>query len=252
NCSSHIFGRCKKIIESFFIRWFDHVFVVSPSIENWYRENYKVCNISLVMNCPLLVKLPRSNYLREKFSIPDDHVIFIYQGIITKGRGVEIILDAVRAQEKKSVCVLLGYGALFEQYLKLSETDDHLLVHPAVEPAAILDITASADCGVSFMENSSLSQYFSLPNKLFEFGMAGLPVITSPTLDQSRYIEENKNGIVAENYDSCSLSRAFKKFLNHEEGYFLPEVKKTRKIYNWQNQEDVIQKVYTNIFKVNP
>ena len=51
----------------------------------------------LVLNSPEL-KLKNfdatsNNYLREKFNIPENCKIFIYLGIIGKGRGIDLYLD---------------------------------------------------------------------------------------------------------------------------------------------------------------
>ena len=43
----------------------------------------------------------------------------------------------------------------------------------------LMDYTASCDIGWGLIKNCGVSNYFSLPNKLFEYSLAGLPTIIS-------------------------------------------------------------------------
>jgi glycosyltransferase involved in cell wall biosynthesis len=66
--------------------------------------------------------------------------------------------------------------------------------HPAIKPSEILSYTCSADVGLSIIENSCLSYYYSLPNKFFEYIAAGVPVIASDFPDMSAIVNEHKVG----------------------------------------------------------
>ena len=61
----------------------------------------------------------------------------------------------------------------------------------------LLALTATADFGLSLIEPVSLSYEYCMPNKLFEYMMAGVPVIVSPTVEQRKLVERYGSGIVA-------------------------------------------------------
>ena len=58
--------------------------------------NYKHLNYETVFNFPLLNKIKKTNYLRSKFKINKDKKIIIYQGVVEKGRGIDVLLDCVQ------------------------------------------------------------------------------------------------------------------------------------------------------------
>ena len=82
-----------KFFEKIFIKKFDHIFVTSNEISNWYKKKYKIENISTIFNCLSYKKFINSNYLRKKFKIKKNEKIFIYLGALSHGRGIDIILN---------------------------------------------------------------------------------------------------------------------------------------------------------------
>ena len=120
-------------------------------------------------------------------------------------------------------------------------------MHDAVEPDKMFAMTSSADCGVSFFENTSLSQYYALPNKLFEFGACSLPVIVSPTLEQKMYVESNHNGIVCDGFSENDLYNACLKFLSLQPENFRNAIALARHKYSWQEQERSMISTYQSL-----
>lgn len=245
NGSGTIFKFFKRIIERFSIAFFRHCFFVSPSILSWYKDKYDIKCASVVMNCPkYFPSIKPTNYLREHFGLTDQHVLFLYQGIFSKGRGIEILVRAIDRLPENAVLICLGYGALEYELRDKARTNPKLFVHDAVLPAEIFEISSSADCGVSFFENTSLSQYYALPNKLFEFGACYLPVIVSPTLEQKIYVEGNHNGIVCGGFSEEDLYNACLEYLSLRPGHFRNAIELARYKYSWQEQERSMLSIY--------
>lgn len=72
----------------------------------------------------------------------------------------------------------MGYGALQDEIINITKVYKNIFFQPAV-PHNIPDYTSSADVGISSLVDlsSCLSYYYSLPNKIFEYLMAELPII---------------------------------------------------------------------------
>jgi glycosyltransferase involved in cell wall biosynthesis len=248
NGSSSTFKFFKRIIERFSIGFFRYCFFVSPSILNWYKDKYGIECASVVMNCPkYLPNINSTNYFREHFGLTDQHVLFLYQGIFAKGRGIESLIRVIDRLPENAVLICLGYGALDDELREKARTNPKLFVHDAVAPAKIFEITPSADCGISFFENTSLSQFYALPNKLFEFGACFLPVIVSPTLDQKLYVEGNHNGIVCGGFSDEDLYNACLEYLSLAPGHFKDAIEVARYKYSWQEQERSMLSVYQSL-----
>ena len=236
-----------QLIEGLFIRFADAVITVSDGIAEEYSRLYKIEKPTLVLNCPPYQDFPKKNLFREKFGIASDQTIFLYQGGLAKGRGIEILLDAFTEIEPSKVIVFMGYGVLEEAIRKHAELNRNIYFHPAVKPEVLLDYTSSADFGISTIENACLSYYFCLPNKMFEFVMAGLPVIVSNLPEMKRVVEENGIGVVAKENTVEGLRDAIQRASRLDRNEVEAGIAKCKLIYNWEEQEHQLRAVYAGL-----
>jgi glycosyltransferase involved in cell wall biosynthesis len=198
--------RIAKFTEKNCIAHVDHIFVVSESIASWYEEEYCIRRPTVVLNVPFLTEELKSNYFREKFGIQASKKIIIYQGDLSFGRGVETILNCfLKKRNDSCVVIFMGNGNLRKKIIGASNSSDSIFFHDFVLPKDIFRYTSSADIGVSLIENTCLSYYYCLPNKFFEYAMAGLPVIVSNVFELSNIVNLAKNGVVSE----CTGERCF-------------------------------------------
>ena len=130
----------------------------------------------------------------------------------------------------------------------LSNADGRLLckiyVHDAVAHEQVVPIAKSADIGLCLIQNISLSDYFCLPNKLFEYSFSGLPVLASRFPDISALVKKYNLGICCD-LDSKSIYRAIKEF--EVLGEF-PKID-TNLLYelSWGAQEKKLLELYESI-----
>lgn len=162
-------------------KFVDALIVVSPSIDAWYQNKFGPKLSLVVLNSPLIsTKTPcESDYLRKRFSIPLGQKIFIYVGGLAPGRGIELISQTFVHPSIASHLVFLGYGDSTDDLKQLAMRHFNIHVHDAVPHADVVSIVQSADFGLCMIENVSLSDYYCLPNKIFEYCFAGIPVLAS-------------------------------------------------------------------------
>lgn len=137
----------------------------------------------LIRNLPKREELKPNNYLREYFSIPSEKKIFVYVGGLQQDRGLEKIIAIMPQIKEKVAFVMLGEGALLDTLqtqCKSFAIQDAVHFHPAIDSDKVIDILSSADVGISLIEQNSKSYELALPSKVFEYMLAGLPVICSP------------------------------------------------------------------------
>jgi len=186
-----------KIKERLLIRFVDHTLVVSDSIAAWYRQAYKRDAITVVRNMPSANGWSRheqpSSIFRERFGI-DGGVVFLYQGALMRGRGIDLLLSAFSKVGKDKHIVLMGYGSYEPQVKQFAEKFSNIHFHEAVKPDEVMRYTAGADVGICLIENVCLSYYYSLPNKLFEYTLAGMPVIVSKFPEMLKFVAAFENG----------------------------------------------------------
>lgn len=244
-----LFGVRKKLakfLEKFFIKFVDNIFVVSENIADWYRDTYKIDRPTVLLNAPkYFAPTKKNNKFREHFGIAEDVKIFLYQGALAKGRGVELLLKAFSERnDAKSALVLMGYGELEARIKQVSENSANIYLHPAVSPQVVLDYTSSADYGFSFIENTCLSYFFCMPNKLFEYIMAGLPVLISNVKEMSDLVKKYEIGLVIEEEKTATINFAIEKIQQLDIGLLKQNLKKCAIENSWEMQEDKMIKEY--------
>ena len=85
--------------------------------------------------------------------------------------------------------------------------------HPAVPPGGLLDVTASADVGLCLIEPLTESLRLSLPNKLFEYLAAGIPVVGTRLPEIRRVIEEYDVGATVDDLRPESIAAALQRVI---------------------------------------
>jgi glycosyltransferase involved in cell wall biosynthesis len=238
---AHIHGITKKIyrlVERFFIRFADSTITVSDSIANEYRDLYHITKPHLVLNCPPLKKRGNYNHFRYKFGIPQDQIIFLYQGGLMHHRGIEEIINTFK--ERKEIVVFMGYGILEDMIKEAAQNHPNIYYHEAVSPEVLLEYTASADIGLMLIDNISLSYYYCAPNKFFEYIMAGLPVIISDLYEMKKIISQYDNGLVRHH----SLAEVLEQINPSQIERMKQGSIKAAHYYCWENQEQALLAAY--------
>lgn len=171
---SRILSRCAGII------------TVSPLIVQEMRARYAVTDVTIVRNIPPYRAITRKDHLRRLPGLSSAARIALYQGNLQADRGLDLLIRAARFLEHENVLVLMGKAVgdmreKLEALIVSEEVADRVKILPAVPYEELLDWTSSADLGlIIFAPDFSSNIQMCLPNKLFEYLMAGLPVLATP------------------------------------------------------------------------
>lgn len=193
NGQTKLFSKITLCIEKSCWNSVDLFITVSRSIDNWYQEELGAKKSIIVLNSPEIVDSHGeldASYLKTKFKLPNKRPLFIYVGLLSKGRGVDILLDLFSAEIKEADLVFLGYGDLKDQVLEFTNRNKNIFFHPPTEHNKVVEIVRSADYGLCFIEDVSLSDFYCLPNKLFEYAFAGVYVLASDFPEISAVIKK--------------------------------------------------------------
>ncbi len=167
------------------IRYCSATITVSPPIMQEIRERFRARNIILVRNVHRYQAALPSNCLRQLLNLDTSTRIALYQGNIQADRGLHVLVQAARFLEPDIVIVMMGKGvgeapAQLEALALSEKVADHIKIVPPVAYDELLEWTASADIGlILYPPDYSLNVKMCLPNKLFEYIMAGLPVLAT-------------------------------------------------------------------------
>jgi glycosyltransferase involved in cell wall biosynthesis len=237
--------RLARLVELICISAVDLVITVGPMICDWYRKRYQINNVVAVLNCPPFKQVPLRGRLREELGIGQQKTICLYQGALCSGRGIELLLDSFENSEDDSVVlVCMGYGELENAIKRIAARCSRIYYFPAVPPSVVLDYTVDADIGFALIENTCLSYYLCLPNKLFEYAMAGVPVVCSPLPEMASLVLNYKIGALIDHASPAGVMRAVQAVNSLDRDQLKLCFNDFNSLFRWEEQEKIMTNAY--------
>ena len=238
----------KKVIgwmESWHIKKAERLITISPGIQKEYERLYGVGNIALVRNTPHLTETISGNIYREKFSIRADQKIFLYQGMLGPDRGIEELIEAFhKRQDDCAVLMIMGQGKLLPIVQAASKINPLIFHHPYVPYHEINQYTSSADVGLNMAKDSCLNHTYCLPNKIFEYIQALLPIVTNDLVDCSALIQAYDIGTIIHSYHSDGINKAIDEMLDKDVSQLTSNLRKAKSELNWEKEQQQLIEVY--------
>ncbi len=227
-----------------------YVFTVNNSIAKIYTDEYKV-DVKVVRNVPMLSSFNGIEAQKREFlGILDGYKVIVLQGAgINVDRGAEEVIDAMQ-YINNAVLLIIGGGDVIDrlkgmvEQMKMSNTVRILGKMPF---EALIRHTAMADLGLTLDKDTNVNYKYSLPNKLFDYIHAGVPVLASPLVEIKNVIEEYEIGTCIDSHDPKHIANKINEILKDENKLQL--WKKNTKIasekLNWEIEEKQLVQVYS-------
>ncbi|MDP4686221.1 MAG: glycosyltransferase family 4 protein [Salibacteraceae bacterium] len=242
-------------IESEQIHVVDHVITVNKSIARELSERYGVKEPTIVMNCPpAMLKVPeKSALLRNKAGIKSDELVILYQGGYSTGRGLEELILSMKYVKNGSL-VMMGWGPIEDDLRALASKNglaSKIKFIPPAEQHEVLKYTCGADLGIIPYRAIGLNNYYTSPNKLFEYIQAYVPVAGSDFPELKRIIEGHEIGGLFNPDDPESIGNCINILLSDKEelARLRNNVITTSELYSWEVEEKKLVSIYQNLIQ---
>jgi glycosyltransferase involved in cell wall biosynthesis len=230
--------------EALFVRCAHRTITASPGYAEVIARRYRVREPQVIRNIPVI---PTTTAPTDQ---PGSEGIFVYGGAVTRNRGIEVSIRAL-AQTPGARLRLLGpsggaYRAELERLAAEEGVTDRVEFAGAVPPGQVIDSLRGATAGLSLIQPACLSYELSLPNKIFEYLLAGLPVLVSDLPVMGSFVEERGVGLLARPDDPSDVAAKLAELMRPERNRELRDaVAKAAAELRWEPESSLLGATYT-------
>lgn len=235
-------------IEKWIFPKLKNVITVSESISEYYEEKYKV-NVSVIRNLPL----QKTNIESNEFPLPEKPFL-IYQGALNANRGIELMIETMQYLADYQL-LIVGDGDLSELLnRKVSELKllDRIQFTGRINFQDVSFYTKKAVLGLSFEEDMGLNYRYALPNKMFDYIQANIPVLVSDLPEMKKIIQEFEIGEVLKIREPQKIAVQVKTIVEEKNKKYRTKLKEASTILCWEKEKEILFGIYKDMnFELN-
>jgi glycosyltransferase involved in cell wall biosynthesis len=216
-------------IERKLIPKFKFGYTVSQSIANEFKNLYQV-DYATIRNLPLL----------QKEDTTTKEYVIVYQGAVNHGRGFESLIPAM--QQVDAMLNIYGDGNFLtetEQLIQQYNLSNKVLLKGKLKPEELKKTTAKAYIGINLVENTGLSQYYSLANKFFDYIQHGIPQVTMNYPEYAAINNQFNVALLIQSIEPTEIAQALNTLLQNKTLYatLRQNCIAAAQVFNWQAEE---------------
>ncbi len=193
------------------------VVTVSDGIAERLRQRYRLAVTPTVVRNVSALEADGAGGLRRRLGLARQKPLVLHQGAPAPARGCDVLVEAVARLDGVHLVFLgdpePGYGPQLSRLIAQHGVGDRVSMLESVPLAELLAHTAEADVGVSLLQDTCENHRLALPNKLFEYVAAGVPVITGTLPEGQRLVERYGIGWCVPPDDPQALASALEEAL---------------------------------------
>ena len=242
----------KAWMEKWLIHRTENVITVSNTIASELARINHIPKPLVVRNVPKFFEFPTAGLLRSAAGWGEDCPIILYQGGLVKGRGIEYLMQGV-AKVPEVYLAILGDGPMERNIASLAKDlaiENRLYKPGKVALNSLLEYTRDGTIGTCLYENTCLNNYYSLPNKLFEYLMAGVPVLASDFPDLRQVTLGAEAGCVVDPSNPQEIADTLRTMLSDRAKLAEMAANARRaalESYNWEKESQKLLALYNEI-----
>ncbi|MFA7687721.1 MAG: glycosyltransferase [Moheibacter sp.] len=238
--------RIWKILEKAIVPKIKHFYTVSEGYADWFENEYKI-RPEIIRNVPVV----EHTFDELRIVLPEvqsNEKILIYQGAVNFSRGIDQMIRAMQFMENAQLWVI-GNGPKKAEFEKLTSDlglNKKVKFIGSVSPAQLKLISPKADLGLSLEEDYGISYRYALPNKIFDYTHAGIPVLGTNLPEIKNTIEKFGIGKTIQTHEPKHIAGLMQEMLTEGKMPYAENLRQAAKIFNWENEEHKLQKIYSS------
>lgn len=223
---------------------------VSNAIADEMERELNIDRPTVVFNAPVTTRhdiTTQHSTVRSKLDLGEATPLFVFVGkvyeLFKSNQRVGLIIEALAQCPGYHLAIVGPVGPAAEK--QIEELKDRLGIHdrvhliPPIPAESIIHFIRDADVGVYFMWPDTRNIDLTIPNKLFEFSLAGLPIVVSDLTSTRWFVEQAGNAVlVKENTPEAVADACRTMYANAKTSRPTAErLAELRRVYSWEAQE---------------
>ena len=129
---------------------------------------------------------------------------------------------------------------------KANDLEEQVIFKGKLPYNEMMKYTTASDVGISFDKNTNINYKFSLPNKLFDYIHAGIPVMVTDLVEIKRIVEDYKVGVVLAELTPQTIAINIERLRLKTSVYdeFKENTKRAKQELTWANEKEVLRTIY--------
>jgi glycosyltransferase involved in cell wall biosynthesis len=232
--------------EWLFLRLADAKVAANPGISETLAKRYRVTPPVVVRNvAERVVRSPAPAEGLRAGRAP----LAVHVGSLTAERGIEQAIHALALVAELRLRLMGSasddYRARLDDLAAEAGVADRIEYRTPVDSTAVTETIAGADMGLVLTQPTCLNNVLSLPNKLFEYTAAGLPVVASDLPVLGAVIREEGIGEIVPPTDIDAIAQAMRDLADPERNAEARErVRSFADRVTWEQERRLLEAVY--------
>lgn len=232
-----------KRIERFLVPRISNMLTVNQAIADLFEREYPV-SVQVLMNLPPAKKEKREipvGQLPEGFK---NKTLILYQGAVNRGRGLAEIIAAMEFLPQHALLIIGGGDLLPELQDRVANLSykDQIYFTGRLPMEDLEWYTAQAAIGLSLEQDLGLNYRLALPNKIFDYMKAGLPVLASDHPVMGEMVRSVNFGLLINRFEPEYLAARVLEMTSDSDRYQLWKAAAQEAFprFTWESQESVL------------
>jgi len=212
----------KKIwetIEKIILPKLPFAITVNESIAQWYQKKYPT-KFYVIRNISIPISVNKIK-TREELGLPPDKKVIILQGTgINIHRGAEELVQAMQFLDDSYCLLIIGGGDvinILHQMTKDLKISHKIIFKNRMPADELYHYTCNSDLGISIDKPNNLNYLYSLPNKIFSYIQAHIPILSSKLPEIEKIITHFNIGNFIENHQPEHIAEKIKESIHHKD-----------------------------------
>lgn len=219
------------------------VYTVNQTLASIYTSLYSV-PVQVVRNVPF-----RREVARQLANYP----ILIYQGALNVGRGIELMIQAMRHLPGYKLWII-GRGDIESQLRSQAQDlglEDQVIFRGFVPLEQLATLTAQARLGFSLEEDLGANYRYSSPNKIYDYIQAGVPILVSDLPEMRNIVDTYQVGQCLSNDQRQAelLAAQVHRMLSDQAQYegYVAKCSLAAQELNWEQEQETVLNIYQKV-----